>query len=377
MAISLGAPSPADAAVWPLGPVSLVVPSLEVGGAERNLVALAGALHRHGTDVEIIALDGRGPLRDRLPAGLTLVDFGAARARQGVGALVRHLRVRRPSVVLATVEHASVLALLAGRMAGVPVIVRVATSLTVTPERGTPLTSRLARRTYRRADALVANSQGSAADLADYLRLPRERVAVLPNLTVDEQALRVPREPPDVWLDGDRRVPVIVAVARLDPIKGLDVLLEAVARLLTQRAVRLLVVGEGPLRGALEDRIAALGLAPAVRLVGHHDDPVAFLQHADLFCLASTVEGMPNAMIEAMACGLGVVATDCPHGPAELLQQGRWGRLVSAGDPVALADALARSLDDPRVAPEAAWRVHTVEAGAAAYARLLAEVEAG
>lgn len=353
--------------------VALFLPNFSVGGAEMNLVRLSGALRDHGFVPQLLAASGSGPLREHVPPDVEVVDLGVGRVRDAVGPLAVYLRRHRPPGLVSTVEHGSVVALLARALSRTPtrVVVRVATSLVA--DGGLGRTSRLARRTYPHAAGLVVNTAGGRDELARFLGLPADRVAVLPNLTVREDYTGERDRAPHPWLEPGR-APVIVSVARLDEVKNPRLLLLAFAALLERRSARLIFLGDGPLRTELLGLANRLGVAAHVDLVGTVPDPRPYVQRARVFCLSSDAEAMPNAMIEAMAAGIGVVATNCGHGPRELLADGAYGRLVPRRDAPALARALGAALDDPRPAPASAWKSHTFANAGRAYAHYLASV---
>jgi glycosyltransferase involved in cell wall biosynthesis len=143
------------------------------------------------------------------------------------------------------------------------------------------------------------------------------------------------------------RIPVILAVGRLHRQKDFPTLIGAFARLRAERPARLVILGEGKLRPALEKVARRLGVGGDVDLPGYRDNPFAWMARAAVFALSSTFEGTANVLIEAMACGCPVVSTDCPHGPREVLDNGRYGPLVPVGDSAALAHAIAAVLDNP------------------------------
>lgn len=360
-------------------PIALLLPDLSLGGAERNLVRLAGELHRRGRPVDLVLGLAAGPLRGQLPPGLSVVDLGAERLRSAARPLVSYLRRTRPSVLVATVGHAVALGVWAVRVAGTgtPVVARIATTTTEPSQvLGLRQRARVAfyRSAYGRADELVVNSQGSAVALARFLDIAPERVRCLPNLSVGADPTGSTRGPAVHPWFRPGEPPVVVAVGRLTGVKNHRLLIDAVARLRTRRPVRALILGEGELRPSLEAHVRACALEDAVDLHGAVDDPVPYLRAAALFCLTSDREGMPNALIEALAAGCSVVATDCPSGPRELLDGGRHGWLVPVGDVDALTEALDEALDHPRPAPESSWRAHTIEAGTDAYEELFREV---
>jgi len=167
------------------------------------------------------------------------------------------------------------------------------------------------------------------------------------NPLVNEALLRSSEAPPaHPWLGmGD---PVVLAVGRLIGQKGFDVLLDAFANLRRRRKVRLLILGEGELRPALLAQAERLGISDDISLPGFEHNPFSAMRAASVFVLSSRFEGLPSVLIQAMACGARVVSTDCPSGPREVLEDGRWGPLVPVGDAAALAEAIAAALDQQR-----------------------------
>ena len=148
------------------------------------------------------------------------------------------------------------------------------------------------------------------------------------------------------WIHIDD-TPLLVAAGMLEPWKGFSDLIQAMALLLKTRSAKLLILGDGPLRVSLQSLIEQLNIGHAVRLAGYVTNPLKYFRKADVFVLSSHVEGMPNVLVEAMMCGCTPVSTNCPTGPSELLQNGRYGYLVPVGDPVAIAEGICRALESP------------------------------
>ncbi len=282
-----------------------------------------------------------------------VTGLGVPRARYAVAPLARVIRRERPDAVISQLRAANMAALLAAAWARTAAR-RVAVqgiSFSRGPDRrsshiawGRRATTALA---YRLADVVVSPSVGVRDDLALWLGLPADKLAVAAN-PVDiagiETAAAAPV--PHPWLDG-AGPPVIVGAGRLVAQKNFALLIDAFARLRARRAARLVILGEGPLRGALEARVRALGLAADVVLPGFVDNPFAWFARAGAFVLSSDYEAFGLVVAEALACGCPVVSTDCAWGPAEILAGGRYGRLVPMADPDALAAAIAELLDSP------------------------------
>ena len=340
--------------------VALFVPSLVGGGAERVIVDLAAALTRAGHRVELVLARAEGAYLTSVPEDVPIVDLRASRVALALPALVRYLRRVRPRAVLSTLEHANVVTLLAAPFApATRIVIREANTspldLGADGVRGR-VVGALMRWLYPRAHAVVAVSAGVAEALRTTVGVPADRIDVIANPVVTERVLAgAQREPSHPWAS-DGGAPLVLGVGRLAPQKGFDVLLRAVARVRAGRRCRLLILGEGDERPALEALAEELGIADDVAMPGFDPDPFAAMARADLFVLSSRWEGLPNALIQALALGTPAVATDCPSGPSEIADEGRFARLVPVDDVAALADAIASALDDPPPPVDAAWR---------------------
>lgn len=205
----------------------------------------------------------------------------------------------------------------------------------------------LMRRYFALADLVVAPSVGVGEDVMAITGLPRSRIAVVHNPVFRPEIIELSHQSVDhPWLC-DSAAPVMVAAGKFKPQKDFATLLKAFARLRGKRPLRLLILGEGGERSALEGLVDQLGVAADVDMPGYVENPYPYFRQASVFVLSSAWEGLPNVLIEAMACGCPVVATDCPSGPAEILDRGRIGRLVPVGDVTAMAAAIDATLDAP------------------------------
>jgi glycosyltransferase involved in cell wall biosynthesis len=340
--------------------VALFVPSLTGGGAERVMVDLAQALSAAGHRVDLVLARAEGPFLAHVPANVPVVDLAAPRVAAALPGLVRYLRRVRPRAILSTLEHANILTLIAARFAPSTRVVLREANTSPLDQGADGLRGRvvafLMRRAYPRADAVVAVSAGVADALRSAVGVPGERIEVIANPVVTERVLAgADRDATHPWL-GVAGVPVVLGVGRLAPQKGFDVLLEAFARVRADRPCRLLILGEGDERPRLEALAAELGIEDDVALPGFDPDPFPAMARADVFALSSRWEGLPNALIQAMALGTPAVATDCPSGPSEISEGGRLARLVPVGDVEALADAIRATLDRPLPPADASWR---------------------
>jgi glycosyltransferase involved in cell wall biosynthesis len=213
------------------------------------------------------------------------------------------------------------------------------------PAAGTVL--KMMRRLYPKADRIVAISQGVADDLISLLNLPHEKVTVIHNPVITPELFEQAKQPVShPWFEQNRLL-VILAVGRLTKAKDYPTLFRAFSLVRQVRPAKLLILGEGEERANLERLAIELGIQNDVSMPGFVDNPFAFMAKASVFVLSSAWEGFGNVLVEALACGCPVVATDCRSGPREILDNGRYGRLVPVGDHEALAKAILETLDNP------------------------------
>jgi glycosyltransferase involved in cell wall biosynthesis len=190
-------------------------------------------------------------------------------------------------------------------------------------------------------------SRGAADDLARTSGLPRDRVEVVYNPVITPTMLALARQAPDHPWFAPGQPPVIVGAGRLTRQKDFFTLLRAFAEVRRRRPARLIILGEGEDRSALQALADDLGVADEVALPGFQENALAYMAGSAVFALSSAWEGLPTVLIEALAAGARVVSTDCPSGPREILQDGRLGALVPVGDAVALAAAILEALGRP------------------------------
>ena len=342
--------------------ISLYLPNLDGGGAERMMANLASGFAQRGFATDLVLAEARGPYLEQLAPEVNVVDLKSSGVAASLPRLVRYLRRHQPEALLATLNHASVVALLGCRLARVHTRTVIRESNMLFPYRTAALRQRslkaAVRLFYPLANAHVAVSQGVAEDLQKFAELDPKKIHTIYNPVVTddllERARRVSEHP---WLStvaegSSGAPPVVLGVGRLAGQKDFGTLIRAFAAVRRVQAARLIILGEGAQRANLEALAAALGVAEDVSLPGFADNPFAFMARADLFVLSSRFEGLPGALIQAMACGCKVVSTDCPSGPAEILRGGQLAPLVPVGDAEALAQAMLETLNEPAARPE-------------------------
>lgn len=320
--------------------LALLLPDLGGGGAERVALALLQGFLDRGYLVDLVLARRQGALLPLVPGAVEVVDLGAAKLRQLVLPLVRYLREQRPYALHAMMWPLPLLAILARALAGVDtrIVGSEHTTLSTMPHGLRRRVVRvLTRRAYMRADGLVGVSAGVADDLSAFVGVPRDRITVIHNPLLLPGSLPNRTVAAARWPAGTKR---ILAVGALKAEKNYPLLLRALARVRGRIPASLLILGDGPLKNALKKQVADLGLTNAVVFAGFEIDPWPYYLAADLFVLSSDFEGFGNVLVEAMHAGLPVVSTDCPNGPREILDGGRFGALLPCDDEVALADAI-------------------------------------
>ena len=342
--------------------IILNIRNLNAGGAERVAVLVARGLQTLGNSVTL-AVCQVSAMEERRYSDLIIVNLHAKKPLRQGHALARLVMKIQPDAVIAFGINVGIGAALSQRIwwRRVPLVLRNENNL---PQEwaGASLFNRhigpaLSRWAARHAH-VVAVSQSLTHPTADYLRLPTKRVSTILNPVLGdtfpvESGSRSALHP---WLR-DSECPVFVAMGRLEHQKGFDVLINAFARVRQEGQARLVIFGQGSLQAALQAQIDALEMQEMVTLAGHTDHAMAQMQAAHAFVLSSRFEGFGLVLVEALHAGAQVIATRCDYGPAEILEDGRYGTLVPVDDPAALSAAMRDSLDG-RIAlprPPEAW----------------------
>ncbi len=338
--------------------ISIFLPDLRGGGAERVMVTLANEFYNSNIDVEFILINRRGEYFKDVSKGISVTSLDAPKtpgyhAFGAVPGLTRYLRKQTPDVLLSALTRANLVAVIAAELArsDTRLVLSERNNLSTRISKGSDLrmhvVPKLIRLLYPQADAITAVSDGVAEDLAKTAGLPRGSITVIPNPSVTDTVLEKQTEPVDhPWFSTDGP-PIVLAVGSLTEQKDFPTLIRAFDRLRNGQPMRLVILGEGPQRAEIEELVASLDLKSDVDLPGFVDNPFKYMAAADVFVLSSAWEGLPNVLIEAIACGTPVVATDCPSGPREILEDGKHGPLIPVGDDKAMAAAIEQTLTNP------------------------------
>jgi glycosyltransferase involved in cell wall biosynthesis len=329
--------------------IAFLISALSGGGAERATVELASALDPAAFEVTLILERDREQFYPVAPH-LNIEVLGVSRSRETPWPLVRTLKRLRPHALYAALPHLNALAVIASRMVRPrpAVVVSVHNNHTVQfTEMHDGRTHRLVTPwVYRAGDEIVAVSTGVAQQVAATPGVPERKVHVIYNPIDIASARRDADEKLDhPWFASGEEV--VVGVGRLTTQKDFPMLLRAFAVVTRHRPqARLVILGDGEDRGELEDMARSLQLTESVQFLGLRANPFAYLARSRCFALSSRYEGFGMVIVEAMAVGTAVVSTDCPFGPAEILENGRSGLLSPPGDSDLFAQALLKVLAD-------------------------------
>jgi glycosyltransferase involved in cell wall biosynthesis len=327
--------------------VLFLTPSLTDGGAERVLSILLRHLDRNRFSPHLAVLQEEGTYMREVPADVPIHNLRVRRARYALPAVVKLVRSLRPHTVISSLRNMNLLLLLSRQFLPRHTKVVVRESATATPtlksETGFPRVWKgLYRHLYKRADHVVGLSNVMVRDLVENFEVPEEKAVRIYN-PIDSRHVRIMADQGDSPFCGEG--PNLVTAARLSREKGIDILLDALPAVVRRfPTAELVILGEGPEREPLERQARLCGLLRQVRFPGFDPNPWRYFRHADLFVLPSRYEGLPNALLEALAVGTQVIATDCLGGIREIQTCDPDMKLVPPEDPDALAQAMIEAL---------------------------------
>lgn len=336
------------------GHIAIHLPNLQGGGAERLHVNLANDWVKRGYKVDLVLMQERGDLLPLVSPDVTLVNLGVDRIRHAIRAFASYLRRSSPDVTLTAMwplTSASVIAwLISGRPGRLFLSDHVMLSISAVRELGISLgfLKALMRITYPLVTGIIGVSEGVKNDICRLGNLSENRVEVIynPAATGASPGQESAQTRRDLWGTGSAFN--VLSVGALKEQKDHETLIRAFARIPDETDIRLSIVGDGPLRGKLEHLIVALGQQSRIELPGFFIDPSPWFRTADLFVLSSQWEGFGNVLVEALESGLPVISTNCASGPAEILENGRYGQLIPPGDPGAMSAAIISSIGQLR-----------------------------
>ena len=322
-------------------------------GVDRVVKNLLPGMVAAGYRVDLLKIRRHGPQLTGEEHGVRVIELKAKHVYTALPELIRYLRRERPTVLLTDKDRVNRTALLARGIARTEtrLSVRIGTTVSINlASRGVIdrfLQRNSMRYLYSLAEAVLIPSAGAADDFAAATGLARELISVVPSPIVTPDFAIRSKDPIDHAWFRDGEPPVILGVGELSSRKDFATLLRAFAAMPGSSAYRLMIIGRGRQQAALQLLATQLGIADRFCLPGFVANPYPYMKQAKLIALTSRWEGMPVALIEALALGTPVVSTDCPSGPREILENGRIGPLVPVGDHRSFAQAMAQLLNAP------------------------------
>lgn len=337
--------------------VGLFFGSFAGGGAERMMVNLGKGLSNKGIDVTIYVINKTGPYLKEVPDNISIKSYDA---KHGVKSIVhkirRTLKYDGLDAFISTQMHINSAVGLAsiGLKNRPKLIFREAN----TPSQiiNSPIEGQVYKWCYSFADHYVAVSKGVKKDMIDYFSLEETKVSVIYNPVIDDTIYEKMNEEVDHPWFNDPEIPVIVGMGRFAPQKAFEDLIDAFTLVRKKRKARLVIFGKKD-EGSdyfqmIREKITNSGFSEDILLPGFVDNPFKYLKNADVFVLSSKFEGLPGVLIQAMACGCPVISTDCPSGPREILEDGKYGELVDVGSVLSLCHSMLKQLNKREASEE-------------------------
>lgn len=329
-----------------------IIPSMKGGGAEKVMLTLLEHFSRDKFELTLVLFEKKGEYLDLIPAGIRVLNLHKKGKIDFLGLINRLasvFRQEKPHVILSFLWYANVITILAKKlsMTHIPVILTVQNfmSKVLKDQRWGWIKQLMVRLLFPSASRVATVSKGVADDLVKNFKVSLSHICIIPN-PIDIKKIKKlsSEELHHPWFDN--QVPVIVSAGRLNRQKGFPLLLKAFARLQKEIPLRLIILGEGEERPTLESLISKLQLNPWVQLPGFIKNPYPYIKNSSIYVMTSLYEGFPVAMLEAMACGIPIVSTDCPSGPDEIITDGFNGLLVPVSNESELCSAISKILKD-------------------------------
>jgi glycosyltransferase involved in cell wall biosynthesis len=324
--------------------------SLEGGGIQKATMRLLRELIRRDIHTTLVVVNGTGPTRKDVPEGCDLVDLNCKRTRFALFALLKHLVREKPSIGISSQTHLNVLMIILRFLSGYPKHLVVREHNTFSEENintgGLFERSRvrLIRYFYRFSSEFVAVSESVANSITEYAKYKKEIRVIRNGIDVNEVRELKNRPPDHPWLENASNKKLIVGIGRLSRQKNFPDLLVAFSQLRVPTQTRLLILGEGSELENLKVLSCELQIEDRVAFPGYIQNPYPILARADVFVSPSRWEGFGNVVLEALACGAPIVATDCPGGPADILEGNPYSRIVPEDEPRTMAKAIEELL---------------------------------
>jgi glycosyltransferase involved in cell wall biosynthesis len=338
-------------------PLKIVVlaPSITktFGGAERILFNLSRQWTLLGHDVTIFTIRSDEETLSLISKNVPIHNITKGTGPLRIYSIVKYLNSKKPDLLITSIFSNNVIAVICKYLVGyhLKVVIREASNYPFASKKHLDLRDQMYKFfmpiVYPRADGAIAISKSIEILYKTRYLVPENKIKRIYNPTITQELKTMSTHPVDQDELFESGVPTILGAGRLTEQKDFETLIRAFAILRDKKKARLIILGEGDQRDYLENLASQLGLKGDVFLPGFKHNPFAYMSRADLFVLSSIYEGLPNVLIEALACGTPVVSTDCESGPREILDNGRYGKLVPMKEPEIMAEAMFETLENP------------------------------
>lgn len=347
--------------------ITVFLEGLLGGGAERTLTNFTNELVTNNYQVELVLFKKEGKFTNQVSKDVKIILLESKSKFEYLTNFVKYLRNHKPDIVLSSLELINFIAIISKYItfSKTKFIIRIENTISLQKR---PFPKKLIEKIavtflYRYADEIIAVSNGVADDLSKYARIDRDRITTIYNPVIfsglEQKSFEVPNHP---WFETESP-PIILSIGRLSQQKNFANLIKAFAIIRESTEARLIILGEGEERQYLEKIINKLNIEDVVDLPGFVENPYAFIRNSAVYALSSDWEGLPTVLIEALACGITAVSTDCPSGPKEILKNGEYGVLIPVNNPEYLAQAILDVLEGKvtKIVPEGWLEQFTVE----------------
>ncbi|OIJ11268.1 hypothetical protein BKP37_16635 [Anaerobacillus alkalilacustris] len=331
--------------------IAFFIPSLKIGGAERVVVNIVKYLDRDKYQIRLIVLDYNGPFKKEVPNDIEIINLGRKRVRESILPITKEIIKFKPDYVFSTLGYLNFLLILLIKVLQIKTKIIVRESSTPSkyinqlPIIKKKLYSYLYKSLYPKADMIIAQCNSMQEDLVNNFNIDKNKVATIYN-PIDIESIKFKMKQKNTFNINNVN---IVAVGRLVYAKGYDILLHSIS-LLSEKYpnLQLHILGDGPLKEDLIQLTNDLNLNKHVNFLGFTENPYPYIRSADLYVLSSRWEGFPNTLLEALACGTNVVATNCKSGPKEIIGDNNYGYLAKSEDPISLYEVMCMALNEKK-----------------------------
>lgn len=308
---------------------------------------------KRGILVNLVKIRKHGPYLETIPDGVEIIELGSDSTYGSLFQLARYLKQARPDVLFSDKDKVIRVAVLARKISRAPtrLVIRTGTTVSVDVKQrgllykiGQKLSTRFL---YPIADSIITPSMGAAKDLSMFSGISLNRITAVPSPVITENLIIKSRKSPDHPWYQKKKSPIIVTVGELSSRKNHTMLLKAFSSVKKVRPCKLIIIGEGRERENLKALSSELGLTEDIAFLGFQENPYPFIKNADVFVLSSRLEGSPVVLMEALGLGVPMVSTDCPSGPREVLENGKYGKLVAIDDFKGMSEAILQTLESP------------------------------